>query len=423
MCGIVTMILKDQAKVLGPEYSEMFKQMLHADAVRGWDSTGIACIKHSGDVHIVKDALVPSDLFAKVPDNTWIFQNRAYIGHNRWATRGKLIAANAHPFQEGKVSLVHNGTLRFHMFLKNVEVDSHAITHAISEKGAIDTLEVLDGAYALVWHDQTTGNIHATRNEERPLFLLETEDLYLLSSERGLIYWICERFKVKVRKCTPLTPGILYTFRANKKKDTIVEQTKYKILEPVEFFYQPPLPARLPAVSRIQPYQQATLDDGLKVGHIIELTPVEGKDLGYTAFGLGSFRWSCVSLEWPDHKFEVYTANAAVDLTGQLITASIKQIYRNYLTPTIVAKLEAVVEKAPPVFFPTGIKSSNGVLITPAVVEIVKDCLCTSCTGPFEFRSDIVLIPVYRNNHLYKYTYYCPDCTEIVQPQKLRALH
>src|SRR5574343_169279 len=36
---------------------------------------------------------------------------RAVIGHNRSATVGKSSTANSHPFQEGPITLVHNGTL------------------------------------------------------------------------------------------------------------------------------------------------------------------------------------------------------------------------------------------------------------------------------------------------------------------------
>ena len=36
---------------------------------------------------------------------------RAVVGHNRSATRGGITTETAHQFQEGPITIVHNGTL------------------------------------------------------------------------------------------------------------------------------------------------------------------------------------------------------------------------------------------------------------------------------------------------------------------------
>lgn len=101
------------------------------------------------------------------------------IGHNRFATTGKITDANAHPFQIGAITLVHNGVVYNGKDIGasvNADVDSEFVTCAINTHGVKDTLEKLQGSFTLVWHNSSTGTFHIARNAQRPIHWVHAED-------------------------------------------------------------------------------------------------------------------------------------------------------------------------------------------------------------------------------------------------------
>ncbi|MSE24831.1 hypothetical protein GKC32_10305, partial [Lactobacillus curvatus] len=70
------------------------------------------------------------------------------MGHNRWATKGKINERNAHPFEHDHIIGAHNGTLRNQHLLPNhldFEVDSDNIFHAMSTIGVDATIAKTSG--------------------------------------------------------------------------------------------------------------------------------------------------------------------------------------------------------------------------------------------------------------------------------------
>jgi hypothetical protein len=69
--------------------------------------------------------------------------------------------------------------------------------------------------------------------------------------------------------------------------------------------------------------------------------------------------------------------------------------------------------------------TSNGYKLTNETIDAVKDCLCLFCSEPFVESPDIILTPVTRKGHIYKYHYYCPECANYFNEQKAkqRSLH
>ena len=442
MCGIVCVIRKDSKKSLYKDHTDIFKQMLYADALRGWDSTGIAAVRTNNMVHVVKDACPPASLFHRNEDHTWIHGNQALVGHNRFATKGKTNKENAHPFKEEHITLVHNGTLKFHHHLKNVEVDSHAITHSIVERGAKDTLEMLDGAFALVWFDAQTNLIHAARNNERPLHLLETEDLFILSSEQGLAQWICARNNVKIKKTQMLTSGLIYSFKTNRKDIRYVDTERFQLFTytpnmapPKPPMHTPPL--QLPKkdnidtktgeilpfpnhrvsnekhkVSKLSPYHDQEDFEGLEVGQYIDVLVFKKQDLSYSCFGLGRHRWLAESIEHPNLMIEIYT-DSNENYEGCSVNIKINRLYyspgmqKNFLIGEnpIIPQKKTADENGP-------MRTNNGIELTDQVVELCKDKLCEGCGIEFKVEEGMTLAPVAINGHIYTYRYTCPDCSD-----------
>lgn len=440
MCGLVSVIIKDNTKIMNKTMIEIFKQMLYADALRGWDSTGMALIKGNDDVSVIKEPCSAGPFLFRHQDHTWANQNRAIIGHNRWATKGSVTAENAHPFTEGKITLAHNGTLRYHKHLKNVDVDSHAICHSINEKGAVETLEKLEGAYALIWFDSETKQIHATRNLERPLWIVETDDLFILVSEKGLAHWICGRNGVPVRKTTECQAGTLYSFKESKANRIFFETTKYKMHKP---FFQPMVPSTTPAgtqtgdkplvtvpatnnVHQIRPMVEPAIHD-VVVGDKLEVLCWKKQITVYNNFELGKVKWEADSLEYPDMTIEIYT-NLDEDYEDHVIQVEVHRVfYSTHLKHTTLICKNPTLQKKPIADEEGPAITSNGVKLTDQVISQVKDSNCIFCSEPFqnleeEQMSQIVLNPLHSNGHVYKYSYYCPNCADYFTLKKYKAM-
>lgn len=217
MCGIISIIARKQSG-FNYEHTKMFEELLLLDRLRGEDSTGVFGVDRGGAVGVVKVASYPDHLFAC--DEWGKFRQHSYqngkimVGHNRAATKGAISTANAHPFHEGNIILVHNGTLRddYKKTLADREVDSNAIAAAFTEKDASEVIPKLNGAFALVWYDLSTGLLNVSRNSERPLSLITTDDAYILCSEAWMGEVVCNRVNKKIESKESFEPGSLYQF-------------------------------------------------------------------------------------------------------------------------------------------------------------------------------------------------------------------
>ena len=229
MCGIVGFITTEQH--IGKHARRKFiKQALMVDTVRGPHATGTFFVEHNHDIE-----KFAASAYYKSLDNGFDFVNRkefdeflndihnyrAIVGHNRFATMGaRSNVDNAHPFLEGNVVLVHNGTLHgTHKLPKTmtqlgVEVDSHVIAHNLAEHTIDEVIPNLYGAFTLVWHDYRDNGIHVIRNDERPLHFtkLASQDTVVFASESLMLKMIVDRIK---EKCGPVyypKPGRLLSF-------------------------------------------------------------------------------------------------------------------------------------------------------------------------------------------------------------------
>lgn len=203
---------------------EAFKFMLHLDIHRGKDSTGVAIVNAQGNWDLIKRAGNAWDLFGlKAFDDIMRYGGRyAYIGHNRAATKGKVNNINAHPFEMADVVGAHNGTIRGqHRLIDNTdfEVDSENIFHSIQEIGVNQTLDVLDGAYALSYWDKRDSQLVLLRNNERPLWFCFSEDYRNVywASEKWILTVALSRNSIKHTEVEPIEPGSIYRFNFELK--------------------------------------------------------------------------------------------------------------------------------------------------------------------------------------------------------------
>jgi hypothetical protein len=203
MCGLVGVINKLKNGFLDKQLT-IFENLLYIDAMRGEDSTGAFLVTTLGNVYIAKEA-EESTYFLK--DQAWAdIRSKAFasgwglIGHNRKATRGSITDQNAHPFWvDDKLVLVHNGSLvGDHKHLADVTVDSEAIAHVLAkEPDPEKALKQINGAYALIWYDVENKKMNIIRNNERPLFWIETDNAFYFASENAMLYLALWRNGVK----------------------------------------------------------------------------------------------------------------------------------------------------------------------------------------------------------------------------------
>ena len=103
MCGIIGYIGKKSTKDILLDSLELLEY-------RGYDSAGIALFPDGANGPVVNKVAGRvsrlREVCAGLTDEAC-----AGIGHTRWATHGGVSDENAHPHQNGRVTLVHNGLI------------------------------------------------------------------------------------------------------------------------------------------------------------------------------------------------------------------------------------------------------------------------------------------------------------------------
>lgn len=224
MCGIVGIINKYGHGFTNVQCS-MAHSLIMADAVRGMDSTGLFQVSKDFDLRWIKEAS-NAGVLATNPEYEE-FMKQLYrdglmvIGHNRKATRGKISDDNAHPFIEGNTILVHNG------FISNLfeidkekkfesDVDSQSLCKFIEAEGYQKAFTSITGAFAVAFYDINKNRLTLTRNDQRPLFFVETETSWMIGSERSMIEWAILREGQKAKESFFVGPENFVHFDLDK---------------------------------------------------------------------------------------------------------------------------------------------------------------------------------------------------------------
>ncbi len=227
MCGHVGVY----SQFLTEPLKKAFNDMLYLDVVRGEDSTGVLAVsgvysQHNPITHeVFKSVGTPTDLYMKISKTRRLkcvsdrVGMNVLMGHNRFATQGKIDDESAHPFEFENIIGAHNGTVQkwsmrdFHGY-KDYDIDSQIIFSHLNHTMDINKVwKDADGAMALVWWDKTTHTMNFIRNKERSLYYSLTKDdkALLWASERWMIIVACLRQGIE--------HGEVYSF-AEEDKDT-----------------------------------------------------------------------------------------------------------------------------------------------------------------------------------------------------------
>lgn len=232
MCGIVGVLNWGKMGIL-PAHMGIFMQMLHADAVRGMHGTGAFAVADDSSNYRVRAGGPPHTLvdskefehFEKFIEKKFV---QFVVGHNRYGTRGGFSTEATHPFRDGEVLLVHNGTLESHGHLpdaKKYDVDSEAICHAFSVQGAEKTVPTLSGAWTFVWWDGNNKTLNFLRNKERPLWIAkhQTDPILYFASEPAMLQWVLTRNNITLFDLIELPENQMYSYSLNSSKPHVKE--------------------------------------------------------------------------------------------------------------------------------------------------------------------------------------------------------
>jgi hypothetical protein len=236
LCGLVG-VMADRLTV---SHWELMEQLLWMDSIRGYHSTGVTSIGGKGRANdTLKLAVDGAHFTQSVGWENFSKGNagsKVLMGHNRWATVGAINAKNAHPFTHSHITMMHNGTLTDQTLLPDYhrfEVDSDNVAYSLATKGLSHTINNLDGAYALVWHDSDDGTINFIRNDERPLWFakLKNNQGYAWASEKLMLEWLLSRSKkgLFIEEMIELPVGVHYSMTLHKKSLRMNNPVKYTL--------------------------------------------------------------------------------------------------------------------------------------------------------------------------------------------------
>jgi len=231
MCGLVLVVNKNRNGFNNQQHNVFSTLLYLSGGFRGRDGAGVVSVNNIGNVQLAKAAL-PVDTFLATKEydklQTDSFRNGwALMGHNRSATRGSITDENSHPFVvDDKIVLMHNGTFNgdAHKAIKDTEVDSEAIAHALAENDNVEeALRRVNAAYALIWYNVEKKQLHVIRNMQRPLWYMETHDSHIYASEEVFLQFVKKKFNLTLKqKPFEMKEGALTTFKLEEDRGTEV---------------------------------------------------------------------------------------------------------------------------------------------------------------------------------------------------------
>lgn len=214
MCGIVGV-----AGHVSTKLEEVFKDLLNVDVIRGPHSTGLVTVNPGQQVSTAKEVMLPPDfLQTRAARKALSVRNVLIMGHNRYATIGDINKANAHPFEHGHVTGMHNGTLKgWKQSLKDAQefdVDSDCLLYNLSIQGLHEFTKDTEGAFALSWYNSKEHRLYLARNPDRPLYIAYSEDrrTLLYASEAWMIRSCSGRRGVKIGQINEIPEWTQYSW-------------------------------------------------------------------------------------------------------------------------------------------------------------------------------------------------------------------
>lgn len=173
-------------------------------------------------------------------------------------------------------------------------------------------LSSLKGAYALVWYDEIEKRVYFICDNNRPLHALETENFYVLVSEKELADWILSRNNIEITKVFEIKDFDLHYIDKDGLYflETIVPKNDF-LMEP--------------SFSLV------------KVDQVVTFIPDKIVKLKYPAFGGNNWKITGWLEEDSNTEVELFVENE-IDIKNKLLTIKVRttHFYHTYGTSKAV---------------------------------------------------------------------------------------
>jgi glucosamine--fructose-6-phosphate aminotransferase (isomerizing) len=201
MCGIVGAAAQRNV-------TEILLEGLRRLEYRGYDSAGLAVIEKNATADIVIAVRKEAGKVISLEQSVQQAPTKGHVGiaHTRWATHGKPTKNNAHPHRSSNITLVHNGIIENHQFLREKliekgyvflsDTDTEVVVHLIEDfsqqvstlKEAVQlSVAQCEGAYALgVISNQEPDTLIAARKGSPLVIGVGIEENFIASDQLAL---------------------------------------------------------------------------------------------------------------------------------------------------------------------------------------------------------------------------------------------
>lgn len=245
MCGIWGIMSRNNSSLFKTDLKPV-KTLMTLTSLRGGHGCGMLGInKLPTDKIPISWVKAAADFheFLRYPETIQFFKDfetpYAIFGHDRYATRGSIITENAHPFEKGDITLLHNGSVWTGLTLKKDQTDSERICELVNENGVEETFSKLDGAFVCVWLNRKDHTLNIIKNDKRPLYYMDNSFVRFFASEAIFLEVLKLRefteYAQKNLEIKPVENWIWHKWEAETGKYTSQPVKKY--IPPVQTYH------------------------------------------------------------------------------------------------------------------------------------------------------------------------------------------